>query len=174
MSIGENLSVSPPAVKPYVRLSPHTAWQGWQRLYLTVLMLYLFLLYLSRRYYSSHFFSVFLDRRTLIHHAFSCPYLNMRIQKLGLPHFLFVFVPLEFLLELTGGYPDIHSQAFIEQEQTHLFSASLLLIDLYALITFPIKGIWLRDFSNFLIMHFTNGLGSVYTPTSVWPIDDVK
>ena len=118
MSIGKNLSVSPPAVKPYVRLSPHTAPQRWQRLYLTVLMLYLFFLYLSRRYDSSHFFSVFLDRRTLIHHAFSCPYLNMRIQKLGLPHFLFVFVPLEFLLELTGGYPDIHSQAFTGQEQT--------------------------------------------------------
>ena len=58
------------------------------------------------------------DRRILIHHAFSCPYLNMRIQKLGLPHFLFVFVPLEFLLELTGDYPDVHSQAFTGQEQT--------------------------------------------------------
>ena len=58
MSIGEGFSTTPPAVKPYVRLSPHTAWQSGQPLYLTVLMLYMFDLYLSLRYDGSHFFSI--------------------------------------------------------------------------------------------------------------------
>jgi hypothetical protein len=34
--------------------------------------------------------------------------------------------------------------------------------------------IWFRVISDFLTMHFTDDLGSVYTPTSVWSIDRSK
>ena len=66
---------------------------------------------------------------------------------------------------LTGVDPDIHSHLFVFPTQLLLFSASLLLIDLYALIT-------RREASDLGIsltqqLCTMKRLGSVYTPTSV-------
>ncbi len=88
----------------------------------------------------------------------------MRIQKLGLPNFLFVFVPLEFLLELTGGYPDIHSQAFTGQEQNSFVLCESTFNRPLCPYHFPERESDLGIFSNFLLMHFMNDLGIIIYP----------
>ena len=53
----------------------------------------------------------------------------------------------------------------------HKLSANLLLIGLYSLATPSIERVWFRGFSDFLTSYFINGLGLVFAPASICPID---